>query len=44
MKKFNFSDPKEIALIEIVTEVYLREGMKRITMDDMSANLITVED
>lgn len=39
MRKFDFSDAKENALIERVTEVYLREGMKRITMDDMSKRL-----
>lgn len=39
MKKIELVDPKEIALIERVNEVYVREGMKRVTMDDMAKKL-----
>lgn len=39
MKKIELTDPKEIALLERVTEVYVREGMKKITMDDMAKKL-----
>ena len=39
MKKIELVDPKEIALIERVNEVYVREGMKKVTMDDMAKKL-----
>lgn len=39
MKKIELTDPKEIALLERVTEVYVREGLKKITMDDMAKKL-----
>lgn len=39
MKKIELVDPKEIALLERVTEVYVREGLKKITMDDMAKQL-----
>lgn len=39
MKKIELVDPKEIALIERVNDVYVREGMKKITMDDMAKKL-----
>jgi len=36
MKEIELTDPKEIALIQRVYEVFLVEGMKRVTMDHMS--------
>ena len=36
MQNIESIDPKELSLIERVTDVYLNEGMKRITMDDMA--------
>lgn len=39
MKNIELTDSKEFSLIERVTEVYLREGMKRITMDNMAKRL-----
>ena len=39
MQNIESIDPKELSLIERVTDVYLNEGMKRITMDDMAKKL-----
>lgn len=39
MKKLNLIDEKELALIEQVNEVYLRKGMKKVTMDDMAKEI-----
>tara|TARA_Y100000589_G_scaffold247446_1_gene235413 strand:- start:3562 stop:4191 length:630 start_codon:yes stop_codon:yes gene_type:complete len=33
------SDPKEIALLERVNDVYIKKGVKRTTMDDMAKTL-----
>ncbi len=39
MKNIEIVDPKEVSLLERVTEVYVREGLKKITMDDMAKKL-----
>jgi AcrR family transcriptional regulator len=39
MKGIEFSDEKEIAIIEQVSQVYLKKGVKSITMDDMAKEL-----
>jgi hypothetical protein len=39
MKGIEFSNEKEIAIIEQVNQVYLKRGMKSVTMDDMAKEL-----
>jgi len=39
MSFLELSDPKEISLIERVNEVYLKNGVKRTTMDNMAKTL-----
>jgi len=39
MAKITFSDDREITLIQQVSEVYLKKGIKAITMDDMAKEL-----
>lgn len=39
MKIIEIIDPKENSLLERVTDVYIREGLKKITMDDMAKKL-----
>lgn len=39
MKKLNFVDDREVALIEQVNEVFLKKGIKKVTMDDMAKEL-----
>ena len=39
MNEVELTDIKEIALIDRVNEVYVREGMKKVTMDDMAKKL-----
>ncbi len=39
MSFIELSDPKEIALLERVNDVYIKKGVKRTTMDDMAKTL-----
>ncbi len=39
MNFIQLSDPKEIALLERVNDVYIKKGVKRTTMDDMAKTL-----
>lgn len=39
MKKLNLIDEKEVSLIAQVNEVYLKKGMKKVTMDDMAKEI-----